>query len=58
MAVSYQSAYKLIRKVVTSMPIDVWDEDTGEVWEACTWNSLTLARRATALGHEKLVPLT
>jgi hypothetical protein len=37
MAVSYQSAYKLIRKVVTSMPIDVWDEDTGEVWEACTW---------------------
>jgi len=37
MAVSYQSAYKLIRKVITSMPIDVWDDDTGEVWEACTW---------------------
>jgi len=37
MAVSYRSAYKLIRKVITSMPIDVWDDDTGEVWEACTW---------------------
>lgn len=37
MAVSYQSAYKLIRKVITSMPIDVWDDDTEEVWEACTW---------------------
>ena len=37
MSVSYQSAYKLIKKVVTSMPIDVFDDDTGECWESTNY---------------------
>ena len=41
MSVSYQSAYKLIKKVVTSMPIDVFDDDTGEVWESCNYELFT-----------------
>ena len=41
MSVSYQSAYKLIKKVVTSMPIDVFDDDTGEVLESCNYELFT-----------------
>ena len=41
MSVYYQSAYKLIKKVVTSMPIDVFDDDTGEVWESCNYELFT-----------------
>ena len=32
-----KDAKKLIYKVLSSMPIDVVDEDEGEVWESCNY---------------------
>ena len=36
-----KNAKKLIYKVLSSMPIDVVDEDEGEVWESCNYELFT-----------------